>query len=103
MEPARPCSISELQTLYMRCAHLPAAWEALCAVWDVGLVCLPCPLCTVNGKRSSRWIACGAGACPVSRLWTYMYKWHSLWVCAAQDMPVLNALAGLQRDSRPKI
>ena len=41
VEPARPCSISELQTLYMRCAHLPAAWEALCAVWDVGLVRSP--------------------------------------------------------------
>jgi len=39
VEPARSCSISELQTMYMRCAHLPAAWEALCAVWDVGLVC----------------------------------------------------------------
>ena len=38
VEPARPCSISELQTMYMRCAHLPAAWESLCAVWDVGLV-----------------------------------------------------------------
>ena len=43
VEPARPCSISELQTLHMRCAHLPAAWEALCAVWDVGLVCSPGP------------------------------------------------------------
>ena len=38
VEPPRPCSISELQTMYMRCAHLPAAWESLCAVWDVGLV-----------------------------------------------------------------
>ena len=38
VEAARPCSISELQTMYMRCAHLPAAWESLCAVWDVGLV-----------------------------------------------------------------
>lgn len=44
VDPPRPCSISELQTMYLRCAHLPAAWESLCAVWDVGLVrtALPC-------------------------------------------------------------
>ncbi len=64
MEPARPCSISELQTLYMRCAHLPAAWEALCAVWDVGLVCSPTPRCIVEGiHRALADVACGVVNC----------------------------------------
>lgn len=42
MNPPRPCTISGLQVLYTRYAHLPAAWEPLCAVWDTALVsCLP--------------------------------------------------------------
>ena len=61
VEPARPCSISELQTMYTRCAHLPAAWESLCAVWDVGLVRAPAsrsPACHKDA-RPSNWTSCG--------------------------------------------
>ncbi len=38
VDPPRPCSISELQAMYSRCAHIPHAWEPLAAVWDTALV-----------------------------------------------------------------
>ena len=37
VDPPRPCSISKLQAMYSRCAHIPHAWEPLAAVWDTAL------------------------------------------------------------------
>lgn len=38
VDPPRPCTISQLQAMYSRCANIPHAWEPLAAVWDTALV-----------------------------------------------------------------
>ncbi|CAL8467730.1 g7268 [Coccomyxa elongata] len=37
VDPPRPCTISQLQAMYSRCANIPHAWEPLAAVWDTAL------------------------------------------------------------------